>query len=93
MYIAKKCNQVAIEAYRYAIKEIQENTFNIEKYKTTVKELNAHLIKKEQAPEPLDQNWIDNVRAIAKATADSLEADLKIAKSKLFKEEMRVIVA
>ncbi|KAG1189835.1 hypothetical protein G6F36_003583 [Rhizopus arrhizus] len=89
LFIAKKCNQVAIEAYRYAIKEIQENTFNIEKYKTAVKELNAHLIKKEQAPEPLDQNWIDNVRAIAKATADSLEADLKIAKSKLFKEEMR----
>ncbi|RCH83363.1 cop9 signalosome complex subunit [Rhizopus azygosporus] len=89
LYIAKKCSQLTVKAYRQAIKDIKENTLDVEKYKSTITELNNVLERKGEPTEALDQSWIDHVRITSKATLESLENELKVAKSKLLKEEMR----
>lgn len=90
LYIAKKCSQLAVKAYRQAIKDIKENTLDVEKYKSTITELNNVLERKGEPTEALDQSWIDHVRITSKTTLESLENELKVAKSRLLKEEMRV---
>lgn len=79
-----------MKAYRQAIKDIKENTLDVEKYKSTITELNNVLERKGEPTEALDQSWIDHVRITSKATLESLENELKVAKSRLLKEEMRV---
>ncbi|KAI9272433.1 26S proteasome subunit RPN7-domain-containing protein [Sporodiniella umbellata] len=89
LFIAKKCDTLSIEAYRFAIKEIKQTTFNVKKYKSSMMALNVELEKKGKAPEPLDQDWINNTTSASKAALDLLENELKTAKSKLYREDMR----
>lgn len=89
LYIAKHCKGLAIEAYKAAIQDIQQNTRNTAKYTHTVECLNEALQSKGQPPVSIDQDWINQVQRENKALLDSLESELKAAKGSLNKEEIR----
>lgn len=90
MFIGKRCDALAIEAYKTAAKEIKETTLNTTKYTFAMECLNAALRNQGQAAVPIDQEWIANAQKENKITLDNLENELKIAKSALVKENIRV---
>lgn len=90
LFIAKHCDALAIEAYKTAIKEIKEHTFNIAKYTRTIESFNVTLGNQDEPLIPLDQDWITNAQNKSKDALDSLENELKAAKNNLVKEDIRV---
>ncbi|EPB84329.1 hypothetical protein HMPREF1544_08924 [Mucor circinelloides 1006PhL] len=90
LYIAKHCQGLAIEAYKTAIQDIQQNTRNTAKYTHAVECLNEVLRSKGQPTVPIDQDWINRVQRENKSLADSLESELKSAKMNLAKEDIRM---
>lgn len=90
LYIAKHCEGLAIEAYKTAIQDIQQNTRNTAKYTHAVECLNEVLRSKGQPAVPIDQDWVNQVQRENKSLSDALESELKAAKSNLVKEEIRM---
>ncbi|KAL9543316.1 hypothetical protein MBANPS3_008170 [Mucor bainieri] len=90
LYIAKHCQGLAIEAYKTAIHDIQQNTRNIAKYTHAVECLNKVLYSKGKLAVPIDQDWVNQKQRENKSLADSLENELKVAKANLAKEDIRM---
>ncbi|KAI9482756.1 MAG: 26S proteasome subunit RPN7-domain-containing protein [Benjaminiella poitrasii] len=90
LFIARHCDALAMEAYRTAIQDIKELTLNTTKYCQTVDLFNDKLRRQGQATLPMDQEWMTNVQNKCKSTLDTLENELRISKSNVNKEEIRV---
>jgi COP9 signalosome complex subunit 1 len=92
LFIAKQCEPLAVEAYKFAIAEIKSTTLNTSKYMATVDALNTVLRRQGKAVFPPDQDWVMNTTQSNKTILDNLENDLKSAKVNVFKEEIRASV-
>ncbi|KAI8991021.1 26S proteasome subunit RPN7-domain-containing protein [Mycotypha africana] len=93
LFIAKQRRTpitLAIEAYKSALKDVQELTFNTTKYTQILEQLNALLRSQNQPEIPIDEQWLKNTAKKCKQTIDTLDAQLKVAKSHINKEEIRI---
>ncbi|KAI7889904.1 26S proteasome subunit RPN7-domain-containing protein [Mucor mucedo] len=90
LFIAKRCDALAVEGYKTAIHEIKTTTMNTTKYNYTLDNLNAVLRSQNRPTLPADQDWITETQLRNKATLDALENELKAAKTSVTKEGIRV---
>ncbi|OBZ90701.1 COP9 signalosome complex subunit 1 [Choanephora cucurbitarum] len=90
-YEAKQASPpLSIEAYKMAIQDIKEKTFQTTKYQRAMEALNAELTKQGQPTLPLDQQWLTETRKKSLTVFEQLEAQVKAAKQNFSKEDIRV---
>lgn len=90
LFIAKRCDALAVEGYKTAIHEIKTTTLNTNKYNYALENLNAVLRSQNRSTLPADQDWINETQNRNKAILDTLENELKAAKTNIVKEDIRV---
>ncbi|KAI8983121.1 26S proteasome subunit RPN7-domain-containing protein [Pilobolus umbonatus] len=89
LFIARRCDALAVEAYQTALSEIKQYTTNVNKYNATLDSLNEVLYQKNQPPVLADQQWITNAQRLNRTTGENIEVKLKAAKSNMLKEAIR----
>lgn len=90
IFIAKQCKPLAVEAYKLALQDIKDTTLNTTKYNQVLESLNGILREQNQPLVNADQDWITNATKVNRTEGELLENKLKVAKSNLVKEEIRV---
>ncbi|KAI8050865.1 26S proteasome subunit RPN7-domain-containing protein [Syncephalis plumigaleata] len=90
VFIAERCPNLQVDAYRLALAEIKANTLDAKRYKQLIVKLNAALESHGQAPMEFDAQWVEQTETKVKRRFDELEADLKGYRSNLIKESIRI---
>ncbi|KAI8380311.1 26S proteasome subunit RPN7-domain-containing protein [Blakeslea trispora] len=91
LFIAKRASPpLSIKAYKTAIQDIKEHTYQTTKYQQTLEALNAQLAQQNQPTLPIDQHWLTETRKKSLAEFEALEAKVKTAKQSYSREDVRV---
>ncbi|KAK9766771.1 hypothetical protein K7432_003909 [Basidiobolus ranarum] len=90
LFIADRCPPLQVEAYKQALKEIQANSSDTNKYLETLTKLNKVLVNLGEEVLVQDTAWIEATNKKNKLRAERLEAELKNYKNNLIKESIRM---
>jgi len=87
-FIASKSPPLQIDALLHAVRLIKEKTFNVSMYREVVEQLQR--LNPSLPESTIDRTWADHALRSSRLTAEKLEAELKLYKTNLIKESIRV---
>ncbi|RHZ56299.1 hypothetical protein Glove_402g51 [Diversispora epigaea] len=90
LFIAKRCPQLQIDAYKLALQELRDNSLDHTRYNAAASKLNEVLAAQGYPSYSIDLNWVDSTQKRAKSLLERLEVELKNYKNNLIKESIRM---